>query len=259
MDKDNMSFLPEDYVTRQIEKRTNYICLTLFAVVLIGVLGAYIVTSQKNSDELRKQKEINAKYTEAAKRISQLNELQERKALLLRKAQVTATLIEPIPRSNLLAELINRMPGSLSLTEMNLTSKKLAEPKPATSKSKSALSNKKVKQKSTTTTNSTPTGPKYDVRIELTGVAPTDIQVAQYMSALSQSPILYDVDLVFSEDKRIDDMSMRKFRMNMKINPSADIRRINPLLVQRKLYRPMMDVSSFADLQQKLSNVFNEE
>ena len=35
----HMSFLPEDYVERRIEQRTNIICLSLFAIVLIAVVG----------------------------------------------------------------------------------------------------------------------------------------------------------------------------------------------------------------------------
>lgn len=255
-DKENLSFLPEDYVEKQIEKRTNLICLTLFVIVLLGIIGAYVVTSQKNTNELKTQKDINLRYTEAARRISQLNELQDQKALLLRKAQITATLIEPVPRSNLLADLINRMPDTLSLTEMTLTSKKIAPPKPVVDKKKSALSNKKKQEKNTTTE---PAGPEYDVKIQLIGVAPTDIQVAQYMSSLSRSPIVTDIDLVYSEERRIADATMRRFKMIMRIDPSADIRRIDPLIVQRKLNRPMMSTNPFFDLQHQLSDVFNED
>ena len=53
----------------------------------------------------------------AAQRIEQFNQLQGQKEKMLRKAKVTSVLIERIPRSVILAELINHMPGTLSLLE----------------------------------------------------------------------------------------------------------------------------------------------
>ncbi len=228
----NLSFLPEDYIQRRVEQRTNLICLTLFAVVLVGVVGAYLVTKGQRVEVLRRQKQISADYAEAAKRLAQLTELRDRKQQLLSKAQITATLIEPVPRSNLLAELINRMPGTLSLSECSLKSKKLASPKRVTPQNQSALANARAaaQQKKQNPEPAQPAAPRYLVTVNLVGLAPTDIQVAQYMASLARCPLLDEVDLVYSEAGQVNDLTMRRFKIVMTLNPNADIRVIDPLI-----------------------------
>jgi len=239
MANDNMSFLPEDYIERRVEMRTNIICLSLFGVVLAGVLGAYFVTSGQRSEVLKKQQEINAAFTEAAQRIGQLDELQKQKVALMRKARVTATLIEPVPRSNLLAEMINRMPASLALNEFELTSKQVVVAQSPVKPTGSALAAAKKAAGQETQEPQAPDVPRYHVELTLIGTAPTDIQVAQYMASLARCALLTEVDLIYSEETRIEDASFRKFRIDMILNPDADVRQIEPLIVQRNQRNPM--------------------
>ncbi|MDH3583566.1 MAG: hypothetical protein OER86_05060, partial [Phycisphaerae bacterium] len=123
MNNNDMSFLPEDYVEKQIEQRTNLICISLFAVVLIGIIGAYVVTTRHRAEVRQERTKVNNAYADAARRLEQLEELQQSKQQMMRKAQLTATLLEPVPRSFLLADLINRMPSTLSVLEFGLKTK----------------------------------------------------------------------------------------------------------------------------------------
>ena len=178
-------------------------------------------------------------FDAAGERISQLDELQKQKVSLMRKARVTATLIEPVPRSNLLAELINRMPASLSMSEFELTSKLVAMA-PTIAPTGSALkAANKAANGDGNATPALPDVPQFHVELSLIGTAPTDIQVAQYMASLARCPLLSDVDLVYSEETRIEESSFRKFKIDMVLSPDADVRQIDPLLVERNQRNPM--------------------
>jgi Tfp pilus assembly protein PilN len=227
-----MSFLPEDYVERRIEQRTNMICVSLFVVVLAAMVGGYVVTAKNRAAVRHQADRVNKQYAEAARRMEQLEELEKRKGEVVRKAQVTAALVEPVPRSRLLADLVNRMPAAMSLLEIQLATKeqKHFTVRRVVDHSKSALANKDKSQ-----APEEPPAPKVTVTVSLVGVAPTDVQVAQYMAGLSQSPLLGDVNLVFSEEAKLGDATMRKFRIDMTIRPDADVRQIKPLLVPRSL------------------------
>lgn len=232
MAQPTMSFLPEDYVERRIEQRTNMVCVSLFVVVLAGMIGGYVVTA-KNRSAVRHQADlVNKQYAEAARRMEQLEELEKRKGEVVRKAQVTAALVEPVPRSRLLADLVNRMPAAMSLLEIQLTTKeqKHFAVHHVVDHNKSAMANKSKKQ-----APDVPAPPKVTVGVSLVGVAPTDVQVAGYMASLSQSQLLGDVNLVFSEESKVGQNTMRKFRIDMTIRPDADVRQIEPLLVPRHL------------------------
>ena len=233
VESNNTSFLPEDYVQRQIERRTNIVCLGLFVIVLLAVAGAYLVTGAQREQVLQRQAALNAQFEEAARRIDQLDELQAQKRAILRKARVTAALIEPVPRSNLLSALINRMPGALGLLEFELASETIGGGRPVQPPKGSAMANQ-AKQANGQAAPPAPDVPERRIDLTLIGVAPTDIQVAQYMAALARCPLLNRVDLVYSEEMRREDWTRRRFRVDMTVSPEADVRQIEPLKIRRE-------------------------
>ena len=229
------SFLPEDYIERKTQRRTNIVSMTLFVVVMVIIISAFLVTDRQRVDLARQQREVNAAFEEAAKRLEQLDDLQAKKDEMIRKAQVTAVLVERLPRSLLLAELINNMPATLSLLDLELETKTRRQPRRAKTaldaakqKKQGAAKNQKVNLK--------PEAPVTDASLQLIGVAPTDVQVAQYMTALSRSDMFDDVNLAFSEEIHVlDNQVMRKFRIDLKLNQDVDTQKMEPKLVQRKL------------------------
>jgi Tfp pilus assembly protein PilN len=228
----DLSFLPEDYVERRKEHRTNLICLTLFVVVLVGVVGAYFVTTRQRSEVRVLRQQVNAAYTEAGRRIEQLEKLQQQGQQIMNKAQVTVTLVEKVPRTFLLADMINRMPQSLSLLEAKLTSKAGKPPVIAVmDPKKSAMANAKKKAEPRPE-DLLP--PPQVVSLTLVGVAPTDVQVAQYIASLGRSPMFQDVNLVYSEETKIELTPMRKFRIEMTLSDKADARTLEPLVAGQK-------------------------
>ena len=244
---DKLSFLPEDYVAKRVELRTNLICLSLFAVVLAAVIGAYIATSRHRA-EIREQRAlVNEEYAEAARRLEQLDELQRRKAKMLRKAQVTGTLLEPVPRTFLLADLINRMPPTLSIFDLKLTSEK-KRVKTSFRRDRSALANRKQAKtgKDQEGKPLPPPPPQTIVDLVMIGVAPTDVQVAQYMTTLARSELLSEVNLVYSEESVLQDTTLRRFRIEMRVDPEADMRRIEPVERPRLKGNPMDTQSASA-------------
>jgi len=242
------SFLPEDYLARKAERRTNLICLVLFAVVMLGVFLAFVFTNQKWTQVKRDQATINVRYQTAAEQITELSELEDQKEEMLQKADLAAALVERVPRSILLAELINRMPERLSLLELELTSEQLKPvtptktdahkdrqkgnrlgPERAPTKEEAAEEQKKIRP------------PRYKVEISLVGVAPTDLEVSRYLAELNAYPLLREVTLAYSEEKDIEGQIMRKFEIKMKLETDADVRDVDPLIPPRRIRDPMTD------------------
>src|SRR5205085_3631251 len=65
----------------------------------------------------------------------------------------------------------------------------------------------------------------YDVTMHATGVAQTDVQVAQFVSKLNRSPLLQDVNLLVTEEFTApkDNEKLRKFQIEMTLNPDAKV------------------------------------
>ena len=138
---------------------------------------------------------------------------------------MTATLIEPVPRSILLACLTNNLPNGVSLTALDLSEKD--KPKRMASPVKSKVSKKKGYQKpqeeSVAQEAASPDEP--EVNLEIKGLAPSDIEVASYIANLSDSILLDQVQLVQSEERDVEGTKFREFRLKARIRPNLKLTR----------------------------------
>ncbi|MEE9212834.1 MAG: PilN domain-containing protein [Phycisphaeraceae bacterium] len=234
----NMSFLPEDYLEKRTQRRTNVICLALFVVVMSGVIGAFFVTDAQSSELRTREIGVNQRFEEAARRIEQFEQLQKSKQAMLRKAKITSVLIERVPRSIVLAELINNMPTTLSLLEMELETR-VIKPRRASGVARTALD--RAKRAAAKAAPDIPEIKPTEVKITLVGAAPTDVEVAQYMTALSRSALFENVNLLFSEQTMIEEQQMRKFRIDLMVNQNIDPQNLSPKMVRRVLQQDPMN------------------
>lgn len=234
----DMSFVPEDYLARKAERRTNVVYLILFSVAMFGIVGAFFVTNRQWSEVKQYQEAINVRFSQAAKDIEQVKTLEDQKARLLDRAELTTALIEKVPRSVLLAELINRMPAEMTLLEFELEAeaiKKSSRPASSSKKPKSVSSKTKSrKAKGLKLDDDRPIAPKFEIDVTLIGVTPTHAEVAEYVSALKDSPLLRDVSLRFSEFIIMEDQGMNKFRIDAEIHADVDARKIEPMAQRRR-------------------------
>jgi Tfp pilus assembly protein PilN len=245
------SFLPEDYLQKKQERRSIVIALMLFLVVGFFMVAAFFVTYRQWSGVKLSQEEVNRDYAEQTKKIEQLKVLEAQRDELKEKAEVTTALIERVPRSILMAELINRMPKQLTLTEATIKSKRVAAapPQPAGAGKPGTLSGgvgdraskapaPAPKPGQAPANKPKPSPPKFDFTIELSGLSATDEDIADYMQSLVQCPLLDKVEMIGTEDTTVEQVAMRKFRVEAKIRPTADARTIEPLHVPRMNPRP---------------------
>jgi Tfp pilus assembly protein PilN len=227
-----LSFLPDDYLERKAQRRTNAICATLFLVVMVAIGSAFTYTERAMRAAEHDHDAIEKRYTEAAKRIEQFQQLQEKQRTMAMQAELTSSLLEKVPRSFLLAEVTNSMPSGVSLLDLVLESKRRTSPS-----GKSAAFEKKSAAKDTTGKKKGPAAPGseakvFDVGIKITGIASTDVQVAQFITKLNQSTLLKDVNLVISDEYKGGSGQdannvMRKFQIEMMVSPNADVASLN--------------------------------
>ena len=234
-----LSFLPDDYVDRRVERRTNVVCLTLFLIMLSAIAGAYLITNQQRTDVRRQHQQINHEFRKQAMRLAQLEELQDRKKDMIRKARVTAQLVERVPRTLIFSELINNMPNTLSLLNFELETKVIKQRARA-----STLLEVEKRRKSKDRGKSKNALPeayvgRERVNMRILGVAPTDVIVAQFMYAIGQCSLFTDVSLSFSEEVVLDQETMRKFQINMKLAEDLNLHQLEPKQVPRFKRDPM--------------------
>lgn len=231
------SFLPDDYVRDARERRNGVVALLLFVVVMGAVFAAFLVTNRQWSDVRLAQAEVNERTEQAAKEIAEMKRLEAMRGQMIEKAELARGLIEPVPRSVLLATLVNTMPEELSLLDLELKSEEIKATKPAnaTGAAKTdAKADSRADQRARRTTAGArgkepeqppkPEPVRRRVLVNATGVAPNDLDVSRWMSQLSRMPFLSGIRLEVSEEKELRGRTMRQFRISMRIEPNADVR-----------------------------------
>lgn len=214
-----LSFLPDDYLARKLQHRTNVICAMLFLVVMVAIGLAFYITERSNREVEARHASKLREYTEEAKRIQQAEKMKEKQRRMAQQAELAASLLEKVPRSFILAELTNSMPPGMSLLDFQLESRKKVAPAPAAATPAPRKGKKGAAQPE-------PSQPRqYDVNLKVTGVADTDVQVAQFISRLNGSRLLRDVNLVISDQFAREGQELRRFTIEMTLDPAADVLR----------------------------------
>ncbi|MBI1304298.1 MAG: hypothetical protein GC172_11015 [Phycisphaera sp.] len=225
------SFLPDDFVLETRERRTGLIAAVLFPVMIIAIFAAFLFTNRQWNDVRTLQETVGQRTEKAAKEIAEMRNLERIRAQMNEKAALARGLIEPVPRSALLALLINTMPEGVTLLELDLRSEIVKPPKPSAEEQAKAAKEKAAKEKAAKSKGAAPAAPERPapivrrVNIVIVGAAPSLLEVGRWMTALERIPILSGVRLELMEEKDIDGLDASQFRMSMSIEPQADLRR----------------------------------
>jgi Tfp pilus assembly protein PilN len=206
----NINFVPDDYVQGNESSRTNLMYLILFLVVMTALSGSFLAIKIRQRAANTHEKLVNKRMARIQETIKKFEELQTKRRAMMKTALMTAELLEPVPRSVLLASLTNNLPVGVSLTQVGMVQK---EPR------KNSNSSKSSKYKAARAENSedeTKLSPEQmlETHISIGGMAPTDLQVASYIERLTSSNLLDDVALVESKEFVTNDNStFRKFKL----------------------------------------------
>jgi len=206
----NINFVPDDYVQKRESMRANVMYLILFLVVMIGLGGTFMVLKVRQKAIANQVAVVTEKMEKVRKDIVQLEDLQAKRKQMMKAALMTAELIEPTPRTVVLAELTNTLPSGASLRDVRLKEKQTVA---ASSPKPSSYDQAKAASASNSSTPAAPPKPEVETCIEIDGIAPSDIQVAGYISQLNNSILFDNVALVLSKEYLKDEVAFREFKL----------------------------------------------
>jgi len=215
----NINFVPDDYVQNNESRRTNLMYLVLLVVVMVALGGSFVTIKIRQHAFHAKEKLVNEKITRVQQAIQQYEQLQAKRKEMLKAALTTAQLLEPVPRSILLASLTNNLPAGVSLLRLYMKQKEpkqVSPPEPA-NKYQAAQVNKATNQENLSTEQ------LLETHIDIAGMAPSDLQVAAYIERLSNSNLLQNVALVESKEYKIDDTTFRQFKLTAMLRKSVHL------------------------------------
>ncbi len=216
-----VNLLPEDYIKRRDQQRANVLCLILFGCVMVGVVGAAVASERKAAHARNEYEQVSSQYRQAGEMIAEMQQLESKKQQVLTKMQMASELLERVPRSYLLATLTKALPNGASLAEV-----KLVTALPQNNQAQPTDRNKFKTRAAARTAKTEEDEPKAKavkplVSVEVTGVAETDVQVAQFITNMRANPLMKSVELVYSEQVEAKSISVRKFQVLMDLHSEA--------------------------------------
>ena len=216
-----INFVPDDYVQQRRASRANVLYLMLLMAMLgaIGITFGFIKIRQRTVQAELAQ--LNNRMAEAQQQIAQLEELKTKSKTMMKTMVMTAELLEPVPRSIILASLTNNLPSGVSLLDFGLEEKETQVYKVSAQKTGSRYNK--------STANATASEPQKTVvtTLLIKGIAPSDIQVAGFISSLSDAILFDEVSLVESKEIEIEKIKYREFRLKAIIQPDLALTKEN--------------------------------
>jgi len=203
----NINFVPDDYVQNNESRKTNLIYLVLFAVVMALLAGAFITIKIRQQAVNRQEQLVNSKLDKAKKIIQQFEKLQKERKSMMKSALTTAQLLEPVPRSLLLASLTNNLPSGTSLLKLELIQKKANITKRNIRRSKYEKTQNKNDDEIDNPEK------MLETHISIEGLAPSNRQVANYIKSLNNAVLFDNVALVESTEHKVQDTTFGKFKL----------------------------------------------
>ena len=208
----NINFVPEDYIQNNKSYRTNLMYLVLLMIVMLGLGSSFMVIKMRQRALNAEEGAVNTKLTQTQEAIKQFEDLQAKRKAMMKTALTTAGLLEPVPRSIVLASLTNNLPAGVSLLRLNLVQKEIKQPNTPATKYQAAQAGKTAAQQPADETSKEKL---METSIDIEGIAPTDRQVADYIRQLSNSVLLDNVALVESKElKSSEDTVFRQFKLS---------------------------------------------
>jgi len=217
-----INFVPDDYVQQRRASRSNVLYLMLLLAMLgaIGITFGFIKMRQRAVQTELAQ--LNSRMAEAQQQIAQLEELKTKSQTMMKTMVMTAELLEAVPRSIILASLTNNLPSGVSLLDFGLQEKE-------TQIYKSAAKNTTSSRYSKANATAAAGEPQKTVstNLQIKGIAPSDIQVAGFISRLNDAILFDDVSLVESKEIEIEKIKYRQFQLKAVIRPDLALTKEN--------------------------------
>ena len=217
-----INFVPDDYVQQRRANRSNVLYLMLLLAMLgaIGITFGFIKMRQRAVQTELAQ--LNSRMAEAQQQIAQLEELKTKSQTMMKTMVMTAELLEAVPRSIILASLTNNLPSGVSLLDFRLEEKE-------TQIHKSAANNTTSSRYSKANATAAANEPQKTIstNLQIKGIAPSDIQVAGFISRLNDAILFDNVSLVESKEIEIEKIKYRQFQLKAVIRPDLALTKEN--------------------------------
>lgn len=205
-----VEFLPDWYP--KVRRRRRMVGLQAWVtLLLIGGLGLWMMLAQRNVHAREVQLAgLHTDLSQTQTELQHLDNLLELQRDLSRESAIVARIgVQNVEATRVLTTLADTMPPDMALLDLTLNTE--AAPKPASTGSLAARAASEQEQK----TDSTPASV---LRFTMHGVAPTDVDLAEFLAKLTAKPFFKQIVLRYSRERIEKAHVMREFEVSFALD-----------------------------------------
>src|SRR4030042_5581529 len=120
-----INFVPDDYSQQRQSSRANVLSLVLLALLLGGIAVTFSVIKMRQAVVRFEMEKLSGRMVQAREQINRLDQIKSKGRVMMKNMKMTAELLEPAPRSVILACLTNMLPTGVSLLKIQLQEKEV--------------------------------------------------------------------------------------------------------------------------------------
>jgi Tfp pilus assembly protein PilN len=205
----NVDFLPERIVIQRARKQRLIRHSYLVAVCVVGLALLGYWRHDRLQEARGELAATSQRSREVQTRLQILDSLEQQQAELMIKKRISDHLGSRVNALDVMAELEHLLPTSMALTSLNLETMEVRVPV-ARGRGGHTSSSLRVSPAGVQPRNEEKA--VYRVRLVLTGLAPTDVDVANFIGQLSASKLFEDVTMGYAKNVSFRKRSAREFR-----------------------------------------------
>jgi len=200
-----VDFLPERIRTHRIRRAALRRQVALTAACVLGLVVLGFVRQGRIQAARGHLRKLEDQTANVERQLAFRSELEAQQADLLVKKRINDELGSRATTLEILSELEQVMPRSIFLTSLNLEAVEMpVEVKPAAGAKDSKKADRAKDKAKDNVVKRT--------RLVFTGIAPSDVDVANFISQLSAGRLFENVNMVFARNSVFRDQGVREFQ-----------------------------------------------
>jgi Tfp pilus assembly protein PilN len=200
-DVNGADFLPETFAAAEAGRKSTFHYAAVLCVALVLMLAWYVFGGRELREMKHRLATLGPQVAGAHERRNTLAQLEKEKSQLSVQAATYRKVAPPLTTTSVIAVIGDLIPSSLALKALSVSSPP-AQPKAPQSKDKAHRKRKKTEIQ-----------PIEPMKLDLVGLASTDLDVARFERRLVEHELFSHVKLIFSRPIEIGELAAREFRI----------------------------------------------
>lgn len=210
-----VNFLPDWYTRKQRLRLSKKRQAALLMLMVAGMAVLTVQTWRERAELRSERNRVRDLLSEANNVILEVQKLTTQRGQLEREVEIHRELYQPINYSQVTGTLAALTPESITFRALEVQTQQVTSTRKMTAAELEAA--KKAQANRRGAVKDTVASTRSMIVIDLVGLAPSDVELANFIGQLASSKVFENVKMVFSKQGELEGRLTREFKIRMEI------------------------------------------